>query len=281
MQEERKNVNLFIVELKFKINKYYLLAHALKSNRAPFAEWVGLSNKLWNISNDGYWFLFNPSMQDKIFAKINDANFDTFFIEIKNDIEKIFSTAFKSKEFLKLYKETKKYKKFLGQEWNDKKKMIIATTEEILGEKLPHIKLDVLVTHPNLRNGIVLLELNTICWGHKEDWKNYSMIYLMHETLHFVLDKKLGRNHLTHSIIELISDNELRIRLNGKGKYFKEQKENVGHLFLRKMEKALFPSWKKYLKNKAKNIAQFYNEINANLEIKKILEQLSEDLNTD
>ena len=62
---------------------------------------------------------------------------------------------------------------------------------------------------------------------------------------------------------------------------FKEQKENVGHLFLRKMEKALFPSWKKYLKNKAKNIAQFYNEINANLEIKKILEQLSEDLNTD
>lgn len=268
------------MELKFKINKYYLLTHALKSNTTPFVGWIEFSNKLWNISNDGYWFLFNSSMQDKIFAKINDANFDTFFIEIKNDIKKIFSFAFKSKEFLKLYKETKDYLELLEKEWNDKKKIIIATTEEILGEKLPRIKLDVLITHPNLRNGMAWLELNTICWGHKESWKNYSMIYLMHEALHFVLDKKLGKNHLTHSIIELISDNELRIRLNSEGKYFKEKDAGVGHLFLHKLEKAMIPFWKKYLKNSTKNIVKFYNEASSNLEIKKILEHLSEDLNT-
>ena len=211
-------------------------------------------------------------MHDRIFAKLDDTDFDVFFVKLKKILKKYYLLPFKSKEFSRLYEETKEYLNFLEREWSGKQKIIITTAEEILGEKLPNIKIDVLVTHPNLYNGTILPESNTICWGHRENWKNYSMVYLMHETLHLILDKKIGRSHLAHAIIELVSDNELRVRLNGKGKYFKEQGESVGHLFLYKLERAALPFWKKYLKNSNKNIVKFYNELNTNSEIQKLLE---------
>lgn len=265
------------MELNFKINKYYLLFHAMKEEYFPFREWVNLQNKLWEISSDSYWFLFNPSMRDMIFAKIftqseNDNNLDNFLDILKNDSKKIIAAAFKYEEFARLYKETEEYLKSLEKEWESKQEKIIMTTEEILGEKLPEIKINVIVTHPKLRNGITLPESNVICWGHSEDWENYSMVYLMHETLHLILDKKLGRGNLTHAIIELISDQELRVRLNNKGVYFQEAKENVGHTFLLKLEKALLPHWKKYLKSEDKNIKNFYEEMKNKPEIKKLLE---------
>lgn len=257
---------------KFSINKYYLLVHALKSNISPFDGWVELPNKLWKISDNAYWFLFNPFMHDKIFTEINNENIENFFANIINDSKKIFSTAFKSKEFLRLYKETEKYLEFLKKEWEGGKEKIITTTEKIIGEKFPDTKIDVLITHPKLHNGVAFLELNTVCWGHPEDWENYSMVYLIHEALHLVLDKKFGRNNLTHAIIELISDQELRIKLNNGGIYFRESGENVGHDFLRKLIKIMLPHWKKYLKKQNKNIENFYKEM-ANLsEVKKLLE---------
>ena len=76
------------MELKFKINKYYLLAHALKSSTPPFDGWIELPNNLWKISNDAYWFLFNPSMHDRIFAKLDDTDFDVFFLLNLKDFEK-------------------------------------------------------------------------------------------------------------------------------------------------------------------------------------------------
>lgn len=261
------------MELSFKINKYYLLAHALKSEHHPFDGWVNLPNKLWKISNDAYCFLFNSSSHDIIFTKIeNDKDFDIFLNTITNGSDKIIATAFKSEEFTRLHEETGKYMKSIEKEWNNKRKNITKTIEEIMGEKFPDIKINVLITHPNLCNGIALPNSNTICWGHKENWKNYSMVYLMHETLHLILDKKLGKNNLAHAIIELITDQELRIRLNKNGVYFKESKECVGHPFLLKLSKAILPYWKKYLKRKDRNIANFYLEMKNLPKIKKFLE---------
>lgn len=261
------------MELSFKINKYYLLAHALKSEQSPFGGWVNLPNKLWEISNNAYSFLFNPSSQDIIFTKIeSDKDFGLFLNTIAKDSDKIISTAFKSEEFTRLYKETEKYKESIEKEWNNKRKNITKTTEEIMGEKFPDIKINVLITHPNLCNGIALPNSNTICWGHKENWENYSMVYLMHEALHLLLDKKLGKDNLTHAIIELIADQELRVRLNKNGAYFKESKEVVGHPFLLKLSKTILPYWKKYLERKNKDIANFYLEIKNLPKIKKFLE---------
>jgi hypothetical protein len=60
--------------------------------------------------------------------------------------------------------------------------------------------------------------------------------------LHIVFDElEIGEKKISHGIIELITDNELRIRLNKKGKYFKEQDRDVGHPYLREIEKKILP----------------------------------------
>jgi len=52
-------------------------------------------------------------------------------------------------------------------------------------------------------------------------------------------------------------DNELRIQLNNKGKYF----QCPGHKHLKKLEKNILPEWKKYLKNPDKNIFKFIKDL--------------------
>jgi hypothetical protein len=65
------------------------------------------------------------------------------------------------------------------------------------------------------------------------------------------------KSSTSHATIELATDNELRIRLNKKGRYFREGKFDIGHNKLREVEKKLLPRWKKYLENPKMNIKQF------------------------
>ena len=77
---------------------------------------------------------------------------------------------------------------------------------------IPKIKFKVFLTHPRLTNGHYLGNYK-ICWGHPEEWKNYSVVYLIHETFHEILK---NNSRLMHAIIELAADNQLRIKLNKK-----------------------------------------------------------------
>jgi len=95
----------------------------------------------------------------------------------------------------------------------------------------------------------------TIVWGHPEEWPNYSTVYLCHEIMHILTN--LDPSDITHAVIELMTDNELRIRLNNKGKYF----QYPGHKHLRKLEKNILPEWKKYLKKPEKNIFNFIKDL--------------------
>ena len=56
------------------------------------------------------------------------------------------------------------------------------------------------------------MEEKPILWGHKEEYENYTTIYLWHEILHTYFDK----TDISHAIIQLITDCELQNRLNGK-----------------------------------------------------------------
>ncbi len=116
---------------------------------------------------------------------------------------------------------------------------------------LPKKQISVYVTHPKLNNGICLSP-NIICWGHEEEWKNYSIVYLCHEILHTMFWE--DNSEITHSVIELATDNELRIRLQKKGKYF-ETKTN------RKILKKIYPKWINYLKNNNQNLKEFIQEL--------------------
>lgn len=247
------------MKLTFKINKYHILGHALRSLTPLFPEWSDLQDRLYQISDRGYYIFRRPELA---LIEINDeSDLHNFFSALGGDCEKIIKAALKSKGYSRLLKETKDYFGFVKNQWRENNINVVKTLEEMLGFDLPDEEITVYITHPKLYNGISLPEKKVICWGHSEDWKNYSTIYLAHELLHIILGKKIGLDETAHSIVELIADNELRIRLNKGGTYFQESDYEVGHNFLKKTIKSIMPYWKKYLKNKEKNIISFYNQI--------------------
>ena len=164
----------------------------------------------------------------------------------------------RSQEYKRLIQETKKYTIFVQKQWRRNEKKILSFVESITGIKLPKKTIDIYLTHPKLNNGMTLDD-STIVWSHSEDWKNYATVYLCHELMHIFTNH--DPSEITHAVIELMTDNELRIHLNGKGIYFKESGKEVGHRSLRKLEKKILPRWKIYLKKKDKNIFKFLEEI--------------------
>ena len=104
------------MKLNFKINKYYLLIHALKQTREPFISWAKFQDKIWKKFPRGYY----------LYSWYSDAA----FIDIKSpkDFGKIFKEAgqliknsFRFKEFKRLYKETQKYLFLVKKEWERNK----------------------------------------------------------------------------------------------------------------------------------------------------------------
>ena len=78
-----------------------------------------------------------------------------------------------------------------------------------------------------------------------------------------------------HAIIELSCDNELRIRLNGGGKYFEENNVPVGHKYLVALSKKILPDWKKYLDNPNENMFGFEKRISKKYPKEKLLKSQS------
>jgi hypothetical protein len=228
------------MKLNFKIDKKYLLAHSLWRNTTPFPEWDNLKNYLWQKSVLGYQFLTGSP---ETFLQFNKSR------EIIKEGDRLYKKALKRKEFKKLLAETEKYRQWLEKEWNKNEKKILGWITKLSGLKIPNKSITIFVTHPKFNNGRSLAEKDVILWGHPEDWKNYSLVYLTHELLH-LLTKKCAKPFITHALIELLADNEIRIRLNNGGTYFKEGKHSVGHPYLAELEKKILPQWKKFMKDR-------------------------------
>lgn len=228
------------MKLQFKIDKKYLLAHALWRNTMPFPGWDNLKNYLWQESIFGYQFLTGLP---EAFLQFNKTS------EIIKEGDKLYKKALKRKEFKRLLAETKKYRQWLEKEWHKNEKKILSWVKELSGLKISDKTITVFVTHPKFNNGKSLAEKDIILWGHPEDWKNYSLVYLTHELLH-LLTKKCKKPFTMHALIELLADNEVRSRLNGGGVYFREGKHSVGHPYLAKLEKKILPQWKKFVKDR-------------------------------
>ncbi|MBI2019365.1 hypothetical protein HYS95_01690 [Candidatus Daviesbacteria bacterium] len=80
---------------------------------------------------------------------------------------------------------------------------------------------------------------NDIAWGHAPEWNNYATVYLWHEALHSYLDY----TDLSHALIQFVTDNELRVRLNKGDTY----PPFVGHKDLFPLMNKLLPNWQSYL----------------------------------
>ena len=239
------------MKLQFQVQPYYLLAHSLKRawDDQPFPEWVELAERTKKQAP----LLFGDIPQS--FIGIKDA--DTFrhlFQEMQNITQAVMETP----EFRRLLDETRQYCQWVEGEWLQKKEQAAQLFKEIAGLAFPDMSIMVLITHPKLWNGMNILEKKIICWGHSEDWENYTVVYLCHEILHLLADKSGADGEVMHALIELAIDNELRVRLNHRGQYFKEQGREVGHPDLRRLEKKLFQIWKGYLagESPAKDLVQ-------------------------
>jgi len=243
------------MKLNFTINEDYLIAHTLSStasdrfsSKKHKENIVSFQNFAWKKSKKCYNFLA---------GRIYPEDF-LYLKSIKSTVRELpnFLLALKkNKYYKKILIQTKDYLDFCERQWNDNYqytgKIIKELTEFNLNKQFI-----IYITHPSLKNGCCI-ENDKIVWGHNEDWPNYSTVYLWHEILHSYFrfaNIKFSNKNIEHSIIQLIADNELRIRLNG-GKYppFK------GHSKLFPLMKKILPFWKKYLKSEKKDILKFRN----------------------
>lgn len=250
------------MKLNFIINKKYLLVHSLRqSGICPFPEWQKLRFKLWDKNNDVSCLL--EGQCEWIFI----TNEKCLTNKLARDIKTLVDFGLKTKEFQKLYSETKKYLNFVKKQWQKNEKFVYDFLEKTLGLELLDKTIKVFITHPRFKNGIAFTNHNIIGWGHSEDWKNYSTVYLTHEIIHLLTKDYAGNREILHALIELACDNELRLRLNKRGKYFKEGKFDVGHKSLYKIEKKILPYWREYLKKKNKKASI--------LALSKVLDKMS------
>jgi hypothetical protein len=225
------------MKLSFEIDENYLISNILAGGKLPLEykkDIVVFREDAWKISRNSYDLLRGEFYPDSV---------------SENNLKNSISFLKKTKEldsYKKLLKQTNSYKNLVEKQWNKNLKETSLIIRELTGLDLDK-SLTVYITHPAFGRGRHLGG-NKIAWGHNEDYPNYSTVYLWHEILHSYLEK----NDLTHSIIQLVAENELKVRLNG-GKYPPFE----GHEKLFPIMKKLLPNWKKFLKSKDKNIIQF------------------------
>lgn len=259
-----------MLELNFKINKIYLYAQIVKQAKFLGKQGKILETRLWEKSRIAY-SMVSGICYDQMISNITLKNpiIKNFSKNLRKNIkltEEILNQEIDSKEFREIYKETKSYKIKTEKQWEQNEKRALKHLKDITGLKLPNTVIFVYLVHPALHDGRYWRDnVNTITWGHSEDWENYTTIYLCHEIMHFLTKDYTGDKKILHALIEFACDNELRIRLNQNGKYFKEGRFRVGHKSLQKIEKKILPQWRQYLKNRKKskeNFATFFKKMN-------------------
>jgi len=180
-------------------------------------------------------------------------------------------------DFKDILKKTHEDKIIVEEEWTKNKNTIEAYLHEILGFEVSKEVHKVHTVYILPRGGSNKGDYR-ITWGLQcaNEFENYSTVYLTHEFLHTILGTS---SHISHAIIELITDNELRKRLNGLKDYSHVDKRrqanckeygckdcdcsnvpDVGHEFLAELRTKINPFFQLFKKDD-KNIYQFVKEM--------------------
>lgn len=257
------------MKLKFIINKYELAASIFRHRRMnskDFSYWKTLENKLWQKYKDepALYFIYPKHLDwalQTIRLNTKYKNLISQFRNVAGKLEEIYKVIFQTREFKKALKEAQQYLIKTERQWRKNEKFVFNYFKKILDLKLPNIEITIIITHPKLNQGHAFSKEKLIIWGHPENWENYSTIYIAHELLHILTEGKYKNFNIMHGLIELATDNELRIRLNKRGKYFQEGKFEVGHKNLRGLEKKILPLWKNFLPASSISLVTFENNI--------------------
>ena len=219
------------LRVNFAINNRHLIAHTLSSmgfsSEDHSEDIVAFQNFAWGVSERCYNFVAGRLTPENFFA--SGGAFE--------EVDSFLSQAQQSREFGKIKRQTEEYLEIVKAQWQRNYPQTSRAIQELTGLDL-NKQVTVNVTHPSLLNGQYMGN-DTIAWGHHEDWNNYSTVYLWHEILHSYFDY----TDLSHSLISLVADNELRVRLNGGESY----PPFGGHDELIPLMEKIFPHWRTYL----------------------------------
>lgn len=112
------------------------------------------------------------------------------------------------------------------------------------------------ITHPGLRAGRNIGD-NNIIWSYQTYWANYNTIYIWHEILHSFFN----HNNTEHALIELITDNQMKMMLNGV-----PYPPFEGHDSLKCIKEKIVDDWKEYLNSNNKDLNDFVNKLLSNID---------------
>jgi len=211
----------------FRVNPLYVLLHALNASqkREPFWGWYRFANHIWERS-PGLFYFMSGQPEASLYLKQNRLS------PIAQQADRLLRKTMSTPQVQRLVKETENYRKSVESQMENNQHRASSIVQDLFGRKLPSKTVTVFLTHPNLNNGMTV-DGNVIVWGHPEEYPNYSTVYIFHEAMHIIT--KHDDSPEMHAAIELLTDNELRIRLNGTGKYF----DFPGHGELQQLERAM------------------------------------------
>ena len=220
-----------MIELNFTIDNQHLIVHTLASNNRFSSEEnrediVAFQNYAWGISQHCYNFLARKLSPSVFFASESVEALSRYVTQLEQ-----------SRAFGVIREQTEAFLAFVQAQWEHNYPLTSQAVYEMTGLDLQKTMV-VRLTHPSLCNGRYLGN-EMFTWGHHEDWPNYATVYLWHEILHsyFAFDD------LSHALIQLITDNELRVRLNHGMIY----PPFVGHERLFPLMDNILPYWCTYL----------------------------------
>ena len=242
------------MKLDFIIDNATFIAHTLAgmnsfSSDDGRSDVVAFQNYAWEVSSELYNVLARPIYAEKLIVDYGSLlsywkNFDW------NELDEYLMNLVKSQEYKTIYRQTQEYLSFCSMQWNNNYRVTSRIIHDLTGLPLRD-KFTIYITHPCQRNGTSYGNMK-IGWGHKEEWPNYTTIYLWHEILH----QYLGSDDIEHAIIQLVADEELPVRLNG-GSY----PPFVGHEYLVPVMEKILPEWKDYMKRESRDIQKFILQV--------------------
>lgn len=225
------------ITLNFTVNNFRLMTHTIASSQRQKSstyqkDIIDFLNYAWNVSQKCYLFLNGRFSVAASFD--NEDELSQFGV---TELLPFFATLKQSSEFTVLRAQTETSLACAKKQWEKNYPFTRHVIQSITGFDLNKI-LTVYITHPGVPNGKYLGN-NTLMWRHQEKWDNYTTVYLWREILH----SYFSPGNLNHALIELIADNELRVRLN-KGTY----PPFIGHDYLTPIKEKILPYWQTSLR---------------------------------
>jgi len=238
-----------MVKLKFIIDEPYLLADAVLidpyftiKNREDFMYLRNISDII-RIERE-YFFSYKSKISYKIFKSLEQ--------KLKGALK---DDGKLQRFYQKILEETQDYKREITAEWSSNYLRSVRMMENITRLEWDDNKeFEVYLIHPS--SAIArYLGSNRIVVGMDKEKNNDYTIILWHELMHskFHLYDSSFSNDISHSIIILVTENELRSRLNG-GNYppFFDSDQDLSIIM-----KKILPYWRVYLKSERDNILEF------------------------